>query len=218
MNGAAIYDAISFPEPPEDRPYTFINMVSTIDGKTISGTEYEPVSDLGSDLDHELMRRLEDAADGVLIGAGALRSVPGLWYEKDKFRVVATKSGNVDFNSRFFQDAPAKAIVICPEEVRIPQLFHKLTNDFTVALRDLRSRFGIRVLAIEGGSKLNAQLLELDLVDELFLTIAPKVKLGECIPTYAGGNPLPRENLQAYSLVEHHSMGDELFLRYRRKR
>ena len=64
---------------------------------------------------------------------------------------------------------------------------------------------------------MNAQLLEANLVDELFVTIAPKVKLGRDVPTYADGNALSRENLQRYHLIENHAIGDEIFIRYRRE-
>jgi len=212
-----MYENLSFPEPPKDRPYTFINMVATIDGKTVSGSDQEPVSDLGSETDHQVMRRLEDAADGVLVGAGLLRATPGLWYGKEKFRIVATQSGHIDYKSRFFTDAPEKAIVIGPASLEVPKPYRKLINDFRSAFSQLRNEFGIRRLAIEGGSKLNGELLPLDLVDELFLTLAPKIKLGDCLPTYAGGKPLPRGSLQNYELVEMHRVEDELFLRYRRK-
>jgi riboflavin biosynthesis pyrimidine reductase len=53
-----------------------------------------------------------------------------------------------------------------------------------------------------------------DLIDELFLTLAPKIKLGDEIPTFAGGTPLPREKVQSYKLEEVHQIGDEIFLRY----
>jgi riboflavin biosynthesis pyrimidine reductase len=68
-----------------------------------------------------------------------------------------------------------------------------------------------------GGSEINAQVLENNLVDELFMTLAPKIKLGRDVPTYADGNALPRHALQQYDLVEHHAVNNELFLRYRRK-
>ena len=55
-------------------------------------------------------------------------------------------------------------------------------------------------------------------MDELFLTMAPKVKLGRELPTYAGGDPLPKSNLQNYDLIEHHAVESEIFLRYRRRR
>lgn len=211
-----LYSDLSFPEPPADRPYTFINMVATIDGKTVSGSREEPVGDIGSEVDHGLMRRIEDAADAILLGAGALRSTPGLWYPAEKIRIVATESGNLDYKSRFFRDAPGKAIVLCPESAGVPHGVNRLMNDFVDAFSTLRTDWNVKHLLVEGGSALNGQLLELNLVDELFVTLAPKIKLGDCVPTYAGGNPLPREKMQLYRLLQHQVMGDEIFLRYRR--
>ena len=218
----AVYANLTFPDAPETRPYTFINMVATIDGKTVSGERTEPVGDIGSKSDHRIMRRIEAAADAVMLGAGSLRSTPGLWYPREQVRIVVTRSGEVDYGWRFFSDAPDRAIVVAPEggSVSPPAPIRLLAPgspvSFPEVLRRLRLEVGIERLLIEGGSELNAQLLELDLVDELFLTLAPKIRLGRDVPTYAGGDPLPRERMQRYRLVEQHQVGDEMFLRYRR--
>ena len=191
-------------------------MVSTIDGKTVTGERTEPVGDLGSKVDHEIMRRIEAAADAVMLGAGSLRSTPGLWYPKDKWRIVVTRSGNLPYDVRFFTDAPEKAIVIGPPDLQVPAPIRHIENSgFAEALSELKG-LGIHHLLVEGGSELNAELLSHDLVDELFLTVAPKVKLGRSTPTYAGGEPLPRDQIRDFSLVEHHVVADEVFLRYRR--
>src|SRR5437588_440991 len=110
-----------------------------------------------------------------------------MWYAKDKLRAVATSSGHLDFSRRFFTDAPEKVIVLAPEHVQVPPPHRRITNNFPEAFRILKEEFDVHVLAVEGGSTLNGQLLPLDLIDELFLTLSPKVKLGECLPTYAGG-------------------------------
>jgi riboflavin biosynthesis pyrimidine reductase len=193
-------------------------MVATIDGKTVIGTRNDSVKGLGSTTDQLLLRRLENAADAILIGAGNLRSVPNLWYPKEKLRIVATRSGNLNYNQRFFTDAPEKAFVLGADSVQVPPPHHKITNDFKQAFKILRTEYGVEHLLIEGGSELNGQILPLNLVDELFLTIAAKVKLGDNLPTYAGGAPLPADDLQLYQLLEHHAVGDELFLRYRRRK
>jgi len=192
-------------------------MVATIDGKTVTGDANEPVQDLGSDTDHATMRGLENASDAVLIGAGNLRSTPKLWYPANLTRIVATETGALDYSVRFFSDAPEKAFVICPSGVSVPKPFVKLTNDFKEAFRVLRQEHGVERLLVEGGSRLNGSLLRLDLIDELFLTQAPKIKLGEGLPTYAGGEPLPRDRIQAYELLSHERVGQELFIRYRRQ-
>jgi riboflavin biosynthesis pyrimidine reductase/predicted DsbA family dithiol-disulfide isomerase len=218
-----IYESLVFPPAPEDRPYIFINMVSTIDGKTVSGSKREHVADLGSKVDHIVMRRLERAAQGVMIGGGTLRSTPNLWYPGNLFRIVVTRSGEISFYSRFFTEAPKKAIVACPGNADFKVLNARVIRtgedevDLREVLRILREEYGISYLAVEGGSELNADLLAEDLIDELFLTVSPKVKLGRDVPTYAGGEPLPREEIQQYALIEQHRVDDEIFLRYRRK-
>lgn len=223
MHTEGVYAGLSFPDPPGDRPYTFINMVTTIDGKIVTGTREESAQDLGSDLDHDTMRQIQNAAQAVLIGAGNLRASPKIWYPQHLVRVVATRSGNVDKSSRFFTDAPEKAYVLTTESNRdaVPAglqvlAFGQDETDWRKLLQFLRQNLGIQRLLIEGGSNLNSQLLRLDVVDELFMTLAPKIKLGKDVPTYADGKPLDREDVQKYELLSHQVVESELFLRYRR--
>ncbi len=215
-----VYGKVETPSAPSDRPYLAINMISTLDGKILSGERDEPVMDLGSKTDYATMRHLESEFGAVMIGAGSLRATPKIWFDSAVWRFVVSGSGNLDFGSRFFTDAPGKAFVIgntepaaMPPGVRwIPldswdKVFHHLRKELKIA----------RVL-IEGGSELNASLLAEDLVDELFMTIAPKVKLGRDVPTIADGNPLSRDSLLTWSLISEKVKGNELFLRYRRER
>lgn len=218
-----VYPQLEFPAPPADRPYVFMNMVSTIDGKTVSGTRDEPVADLGSSMDHATMRQIEHEADAVLIGAGTLRAIPRLKYPAHLWRFVASGSGNVPAFSPFFTDAPDRSFVVTstnradsvPEECQAICL-GEVGIDWPRLLNLMRAEMGISRLLVEGGSELNAELLRLELVDELFLTIAPKIKLGRGLPTYAGGEPLARGDIQSFELVENHVCGHEVFLRYRR--
>src|SRR5581483_6388677 len=85
-------------------------MVATIDGKTVSGARGEPVQDLGSSNDHQLMRKIENAAQAVLIGAASQRSSKAISYPAHLLRIVATRSGNLDYDSRFFRDAGGSRI------------------------------------------------------------------------------------------------------------
>jgi riboflavin biosynthesis pyrimidine reductase len=89
--------------------------------------------------------------------------------------------------------------------------------DWEDALQAMRETHGIERLLVEGGSEVNAQLFERNLIDEIFLTIAPKIKLGEDVPTIADGTALNREDVQDYGLIECNRWKDELFLRYRRR-
>ncbi len=217
-----VYPNLLFPEPPADRPYIYINMVATIDGKILTGERDEPVMDLGSKLDHATMRQIEASADAVIIGAGSLRATPGLWYDARLLRIVATHGGDV-FNKpdgtprRFFTDSPERAFVACAKPLDLPSGVRQLMGGLLEAVKALRA-FGVQRLLCEGGSELNAQMLRLNLVDELFLTVAPKIKMGRDVPTIADGLPLPRSEVQEWKLVSVNPVEDEVFLRYRRDR
>lgn len=209
------YADLAFPAAPPDRPYVFINMVATIDGKILTGERDEPVMDLGSKADHAVMRRLESAANAVMLGAGSLRATPGLWYPEALIRVVVSESGNVPRDGRFFSDAPDRAYIATNNtEVGAQTLPLPLRE----TLRVLRQELRVERLLCEGGSELNAHLIAEGVADELFLTLAPKVKLGRDVPTYADGEPLPRSQVQNFELIELTRLDDEVFLRYRRAR
>lgn len=218
------YEHLEFPEPPEDRPYVVINMVSTIDGKILSGNRDEHVMDLGSQTDHRTMRLIESKADAVMIGAGSLRATPNLRYEGRLKRIVVTATGKLDYGTKFFSEAASQAYVVCGPEgsALVPENIQKLPValpiDWKHLLKTIRTTLGVRHLLVEGGSELNGNVLRADVVDELFLTLAPKVKLGRNVPTYAGGEPLDRTELLEFTLAGHVAVEDELFLRYRRAR
>lgn len=211
------YEDLAFPEPPDGRPYVFVNMVSTIDGKILSGERDENVMDLGSENDHAVMRRIEAAADAVIVGAGSLRATKGLWYPKELIRIVVSGSGKLPYDGRFFTDAPESAFVCTDVQIDLPNGVRTLPADLKAALRALRNDHGVRLLLCEGGSELNASMFRLGLIDEIFLTLAPKIKLGRDVPTIADGEPFRREELQHFDLLEVTKIEDELFLRYRRK-
>lgn len=214
-----VYPDLAFGPAPKDRPYVYINMVATIDGKTVSGERDEPVQDIGSDLDHATMRQIERASDGVMIGAGSLRATKGIHYPAGLWRYVVTQSGDVPRDRRFFTDDPERAFVVAPPGATVPEGLHTFEGgDIANVLERVRREHGVENLLVEGGSEINASLLALDLVDELFLTVAPKVKLGRDVPTYAGGEPLPRDQMLRFKLVSCIPVVDEVFVRYRRDR
>jgi riboflavin biosynthesis pyrimidine reductase len=88
--------------------------------------------------------------------------------------------------------------------------------DLPAAMAELRERFGVRTLLCEGGPHLNAQLLADGLVDELFLTVSPKLAGGdavnETLRIVSGKELEPPLKLELAGVLEHDSY---LFLRYR---
>lgn len=216
----ALYHEISFSNPHTDRPYTFVNMVSTIDGKIITGERDESVHDLGSDTDHLLMRRLEAKADAVLVGAHSLRASGIKWNPEAPTRVVVSQSGNIPWESQFLTNGIPIVLTtedsgILPRDGVTVLYAGKSDLDWKLAFRLLLER-GIQVVNILGGSEVNSQLFKLDLIDEIFMTMAPKIKLGKETPTIADGSPLSRADVQKFELVSHEAIGHEIFLRYKK--
>lgn len=199
----SVYAGLDF-NTPKDRPFVFINMATTIDGKIITGERDEPVMDLGSKADHATMRYLESCADAVMIGAGTLRATPNIRFDDRLLRIVVTRSGNLDQNHAFFK-AP-RVVTLGPND----------TADWLQTLSMLKEKYGVERLLCEGGSELNASLFQAGLVDEVFVTQTAKLKLGKHSPTIAGGEAFPRERVEPWKIVSSKQVGDEVFLRYRR--
>ena len=84
--------------------------------------------------------------------------------------------------------------------------------DLVELLRSLRQERGIRALLCEGGPTLHGALHAHGLVDELFLTIAPKLAGGEGPRILEGELPAVAELELAWLLEQ----DGELFARYRR--
>lgn len=209
----------------EDRPYVVVNMVATVDGKTLYGPIGSSAMGLGTETDRRLMIRIQSNVDAAIVGAATLRA-GNVVYDPALRRAVLTGSGDVPLGNRFFTDAPERAIIFAPRALPEPVrerlassarlvLVGQSTVDPSEALRTLRREFGVRRVVLEGGAAVNAAFFGAGLVDELFLTIAPKLKGGAHLPTVVDGPGLPDRSVIMLSLLSVYHDGDELYLRYR---
>jgi 2,5-diamino-6-(ribosylamino)-4(3H)-pyrimidinone 5'-phosphate reductase len=91
--------------------------------------------------------------------------------------------------------------------------FGRAEVNFKAALRWLRERWGVNRLLCEGGGELNDALFRADLVDELHLTLCPKIFGGRRAPTIAEGKGFARlAAARRFKLESARRLGDELFL------
>jgi 5-amino-6-(5-phosphoribosylamino)uracil reductase len=81
-------------------------------------------------------------------------------------------------------------------------------------LRRVRSDHGVRSILCEGGPALNHGLLTENLIDELWLALAPKLAGGETLTAVTGDALEPPREMDLQSVLE--SEG-HLFMRYRMK-
>ncbi len=88
--------------------------------------------------------------------------------------------------------------------------------DLPAALAELHTRLGVRTVLCEGGPRLNGQLLAAGLVDELFLSLAPKLAggadPGANLRIVCGPELDPLLELELLDVLENES---QLLLRYR---
>ena len=234
------YTRLSFSEPPPDRPFVAINMVMSTDGRTvIDGSE----RGLGSPLDQRLMRELRVHFDVVLNGAATFRASgtsarlndPKLeqWrtdrgMPSSPVAAVLSRSGNLPPERRFFTDQSFSAVIYlssaAPDHVREnlesrgrPVIVVPEGKEAPAAIQHMTSALGASRVLVEGGAWLNGELIRHGMVDEYFLTLAPKITGGDTAHAAAHwpGAPTKSEIRQLQLLHALPADTSELFLRYR---
>ncbi|MFM7102794.1 MAG: RibD family protein [Verrucomicrobiota bacterium] len=221
-----------------------MNMALTADGKI--ATADRRVHTFGSPRDQAHLYALRATVDALLCGAktleetGATLGNGGARYGRARrrrgltehpLRVVATRRATLHpraplWSARF---SPVIALTCAAAPAARRRRLAGLADavwtspgsevDLTAALGWLRTALGVRRLLCEGGGELNAALFRAGLVDELHLTLCPRLFGGRTAPTLADG-------LGAASLAEatpleqtrSRRVGDELFLTYRVRR
>ena len=208
------YLHLTFPDPREARPYVVINMVCTLDGRIVN---VQNAKGLGSATDKRLMERIRTQVDAVLIGAATLRADPRMGYPLGLTRAVLSASGRLPEDLSFFEEAPERAVLFLSSGGDAPALPSGAevvrVNEAADAVRHLRRERGVRTLLVEGGAILNGQLIRDGYVDELFLTLAPKLRGGDG-PTIVTAPAFPSEALPRLRLLSVFEEEGELFLRY----
>lgn len=228
LRAEEIYQDLRFPEAPRDRPYTTINMVSTTDGKVTVGGQ---AGGIGGPVDRLVMRSLRSRVDAVMVGAGTVREerinlglprdLRGMVRDSDPLGVVISASGDVPLDNLvenederllflISDDAPERAADTLSKRGEVRRLRGGETG-YGAALSLLRREYDVRRLLIEGGPSVNHALIESGLVDELFLTFAPKLAGGGSGSILSGGAFGEPAGMRLLSVYE---AGGELYLRY----
>jgi riboflavin biosynthesis pyrimidine reductase len=194
-------------------PWVRVNMVSSLDGAiSVRGRS----GALGGPPDRRLFMVLRSLADVIVVGAGTMRAEGyGPARLDDELRTgrqargqppeppiaVITRSCHFDWQSPFFTEATARPIVFTVDdaverpgsrgaEVADIVTVGETEVDLRRALTALGER-GMRHALVEGGPGLNAELAHAGLLDELCLTLSPRVVAGDG-PRVLAGPELPQ--------------------------
>jgi riboflavin-specific deaminase-like protein len=215
---------------PDNRPYVVVNMVSTLDGRAaLEGN----TRGLGGEQDRRLFHLLRTAGDALLVGAGTARVERyGEAVKDDELRALRERHGlapvqpTVIVSGRLLLpsdlpllQAPGAPVIVATaadhelEGVQADVTYERTGDDLPLLLARLRSEHGLRSLVCEGGPTLTSHLLAAGLVDELFLSIAPKLVGGGDEPTISTGRELPEP--AGADLIWLCESDGELFTRWR---
>jgi riboflavin-specific deaminase-like protein len=219
------------------RPYVMLNMATTLDGRaTIDGRS----GPIGNRADRELFHALRADVDAVMAGAGTVRVerygriIPneatrerrverGL--EQEPLACVVSARLSLPDDLPLLNEPAARVVIVTPSAASLTGAsaqveYVRATSDglldLRAAMRELTERFGVRTLLCEGGPHLNGSLLQAGLVDELFLSLAPKLTggedvTGEALRMIAGATFEHQLELELLGALENES---HLFLRY----
>ncbi len=210
----AVYGALPLVD---GRPAVRLNMIASVDGATAVGGVS---GSLGGPADRRLFGQLRAVADCVVVGAGTFRAEH---YGPARLPVaVVSRSCRLDWEAPFFTQAVTRPVVItvsaAPAADRAAAaavadvvVAGDDAVDLHLALGELAARGARNVLA-EGGPSLNEQLAAAGLLDELCLTVSPRIGGGTSARVFGGDAPPARSELRLLSVCEEDEF---LFLRYR---
>jgi 5-amino-6-(5-phosphoribosylamino)uracil reductase len=157
-------------------------MIASLDGAVVvDGAS----GGLGNPNDRDLLLTMRELADVIVVGAGTARGEGYGPPRKPGQRIgVVTNSGNVDLTSPLFSSGAG--FVIAPESAPIDDTRCEVLRagagnvDLRLALASIGTIVpGVRHVQAEGGPTLNAGLLADDLIDELDLTVSPRMVSGD---------------------------------------
>jgi riboflavin-specific deaminase-like protein len=188
-----------------------------------------------------MMDRLRARADAILVGAGTVRvdGFPLIVRDKkiNKIRnsknrpshpvnVILSRTLHIPLRRPIFQHKEVERIIFttraakkerrrhfaeCCEVIVLPK------RNFLTRVLDILSERGMSTILVEGGGELNYAFFREALVDELYLTVTPRIIGGGNAPTPVDGCGFVKAEHVRLELVSSRRIGQEVFLHYRVK-
>ncbi len=219
-------------EIPRDRPHTVVNFVASVDGRAAFKGRSGQLGGLG---DRAMFHGLREHADAVFAGTGTIRTErygrlvkdperrkrrAAIGLSPDPLACIISRTGDVPTEIPLFAEPESRIVIFTPTEPDLSDAAADVTVvrldpgelTLTTMLRRVRSDYDVRVLLCEGGPTVFSALLHERLVDELFLTVSPKLAGGGMDPTITSGPVL--DELASLELQWALERAGFLFLRY----
>ena len=191
----------------EGMPWVTVKYAMTLDGKIATRTGHSRW--ISSEESRRFAHQLRQVSDAIVVGAGTVvADDPLLTSRVDEvepnhpLRVVVDSRGRTPCESRIFaRDLPGRTVLATTNRIDRSQADRleqqgvevwRLTHDdngrvdLSALLREITDQDCLTVL-VEGGSGLLGSFFERDLVDQVWVALAPKVIGGVEAPSPVGG-------------------------------
>jgi len=213
------------------RPYVILNAAMSLDGKIAT---YTGDSRMSSPADLRRVHRLRASVDGIMVGMRTLlRDNPKLTVRSAKdrrpYRIIVDSNAQTPLTSyvvRTAREIPTiVAVTSRAPKNRIEILERRGVKVFVcgegrlvsvkILLQILR-KLGIRKILLEGGGALNWSMLSTGLLDEISVSITPRILGGEKAVTLVEGkgSPLVSDGVNL-KLISTAKYGPDLVVRYK---
>lgn len=223
---------------PYQRPLTVVVLALSVDGKIADRTRSHPTFGSKHDFDH--LEQQVAAADAVLFGSTTLKAGgtamrvlnPDRIAQRVKdgkpeqpIQIVCTRTADIKPDLPFFQQPIPRYLLTTAVGAQrwqgLAGFDRVLLAETTDQQVDWHQGFaqlyqdGVKHIAVLGGGEIVAALLEVDLLDELHLTICPILLGSSTAPTPVAGAGFLQEEAPRLELLTLKQIENELFLHYR---
>jgi 2,5-diamino-6-(ribosylamino)-4(3H)-pyrimidinone 5'-phosphate reductase len=211
-----------------NRPFVFINVAMTADGKI--DTVARQGATISSPRDKERVDKLRAESDAVMVGGRTLLDEdPKLTVKSEALRservarglppnpikVGVVTEADLRADSKFLNAGPARVVIFTTYRTSKDRLAALRARGVEVFVHESErvglektlqtlQELGIQRLMVEGGATLNFELLRLGVVDEISAYIAPLIFGGASAPTLAAGSGLLQNGSAAIPLTLSH--------------
>jgi 2,5-diamino-6-(ribosylamino)-4(3H)-pyrimidinone 5'-phosphate reductase len=186
-----------------------VNAAMTVDGKIATSLGDSAIS---SKEDLLRVHELRASVDGIVVGISTVladdpRLTVRLAAKQDKrkypVRIIIDSTGKIPLDSRILRTASKIRTIVAVTELAHTDTISKIKKMGAMVIVSGRQRvnlkkvlsivkkMGIKRILVEGGGEINWSLFSLGLVNELIVTIAPKIVGGRQATTLVEGGGYP---------------------------
>jgi len=214
-----------------ERPHVILNAAMSLDGKIATRT---CESRLSSQRDLKRVHKIRSQVDGIMVGLGTmLADDPKLtvkYFRDNKpARIIVDSQAKTPLDSYVVRTASITPTIIAVTTKASGRRIKRLEKagakilvcgkgqlvSLPILMRRLR-RLGLRRLLLEGGGTLNWGMLSQRLVDQISVSVSPRILGGrQAITLVEGEGVLRIEDAVRLRLLGVKIYGDELVLSYR---